>query len=110
MTTFLNPRYPAARRPIVSTRDQDGRRIAIVHLPHGACARLYLKRLMRVGVSPNWCLNVNGSGTGSYVRAGVPAAFGWTGTLLTLARMIVSPRLRGHSSRPVGRCRTRTSA
>lgn len=50
---------------------------------------------MRLGVSPNWFLNKDGTGNYGYVRAHVPVGFGWTGPLMMLARMIVPPRSRG---------------
>lgn len=94
----LNSQYPTARRALIATRDQDGRRIVLVYLANGAYARLFrtdFKRLVRLGVSPNWFLNVAGSGTHSYVRAAVPASFGWAGTPAMISRLIVSPRSRG---------------
>jgi hypothetical protein len=97
--TSLNEQHPNARRTLIATRDQDGRKIVLVYLANGSCARLFrkdFKRLMRLGVSPNWCLNKDGTGNYGYVRAPVPAEFGWSATLMMLARMIVSPRLRGH--------------
>lgn len=91
MTINLQETYKA-RRAIIATRDAGGREVVHVHLARGQVATLdrnAFDRLMRLGVSPNWFLNVAGSGK-LYVRASVPVALGW-GNNVTVARLIAAP-------------------
>ncbi len=86
------------RRPVIHTRDTDGRPIVLVPLANGARAKLFPRhheRLQRMGIGPNWFLNDNGQGI-AYVRVKVPTALGW-GNNAQIARLIACPSKRGAS-------------
>jgi len=97
MTTSLNKQFPAARRPLILTEDDDGAKIVQVHLAGGDFAKVFaddFTKLMALGLSPNWFLNDNG-GDRVYVRTHMPLEKGWTGNIITVARFIRPVPLRG---------------
>lgn len=107
MHVSLNEKYPSAKRPIVLFTDDDGTEVVRVGLRCGHSAVLAAEdfhRLMVLGVSPNWFLNMDGSGQFPYVRARISVANGWTGNLVTIARLIRPVPFRGLTVRYLDGC------
>ncbi len=107
MHVSLNENYPSAKRPIVLFNDDDGTEVVRVGLRCGHSAVLDADdfyRLMALGVSPNWFLNLDGRGQFPYVRACIPVANGWTGNLVTIARLIRPVPFRGLTVRYLDGC------
>ncbi|WP_349956952.1 hypothetical protein [Rhizobium sp. ZPR3] len=91
MTTYLNEKFPSAKRALVLTEDADGAEIVRVYLRDGQFATVLANDfagLMSLGVSPNWFFNKDGDGKNPYVRASLSIANGWTGNLVSIARLV----------------------
>ncbi|MDZ4369065.1 MAG: hypothetical protein U0987_18900 [Afipia sp.] len=82
-----------SRSPVPGVDPRDGAAVLLIPLARdGGVARILpadYERLLAAGLSPNWCLNRDGTGGTAYVRAALNSV---AGNLVTVARVLMAAR------------------